>query len=247
MAGNPSEIADLRHLHLVSLRVLHEVISFTPSIFTHDLQVGLTLLNKLYMTIDSSEQHLQSPLMDTLLFVFKKDSGLKSLIPASATAAKRGLSRQRSITGKKSHIKENVEDALGPVSLLLHTILDALSAPPCRPLVHEWSRFFLECLPYFSDSVFPILIPTVECVGREIEKSLGVLAQQFWTGNGGGENFLEQSITLLNLLDGVLFRAHDILRAEEAKLGGLKGGYDGAGFLNNVMSGVWGGEAGQGR
>jgi len=30
-------------------------------------------------------------------------------------------------------------------------------------------------------------------------------------------------------------------------LGDSKGGYDGAGFLNNVMSGVWGGEGIYGR
>ena len=199
------------------------------------------------MTIDDSTQHLQPPLMDVLLLIFKRDGGLKSLAPLSSLAPPHGLSRQRSITGKKSHIKENVEDALGPTSLLLHTVLDALSFPGCRPLVSTWSKFFLECLPYFSDSVFPILIPTVECVGRETTKTLRALQQLFRNGEGEGENLLEQSVTLLNLLEGVLFRAHEILRAEEVKLGGSKGGYDGAGFLNNVMSGVWGGEGPQGR
>jgi hypothetical protein len=237
----------LRHLHLVSLRVLKEVISFTPSILTCDIQIGLTLLKKLYMTIDDSTQHLQPPLMDVLLLIFKRDGGLKSLSPSLSLAPPHGLSRQRSITGKKSHIKENVEDALGPTSLLLHTVLDALSFSGCRPLVNTWSKFFLECLPYFSDSVYPLLIPTVECVGRETAKTLQALQQLFRSGEGEGENLLEQSVTLLNLLEGVLFRAHEILRAEEVKLGGSKGGYEGTSFLNNVMSGVWGGEGQHGR
>jgi hypothetical protein len=186
--------------------------------------------------------------MDVLLLVFKRDGGLKSLAsPTPDSGPKHGLSRQRSITGKRSHLKENVEDALGPISLLLHTILDAFSVPGCRPLVDAWSRFFLECLPYFSDSVFPILIPTVDCLGREIGNALLNLREQFRSGEGNGENLLEQSVTLLTLLEGVLFRAHGTLRAEEVKLSGSKGGYDGAGFLNNVMSGVWGGEGGQGR
>jgi hypothetical protein len=243
-----TQIVELRHLHLVSLRVLREVISFTPTILAGDIQIGLTLLKKLYTTIDACTQHLQPPLMDVLLLIFKRDGGLKSLSPsASNFSPKHGLSRQRSITGKKSHLKENVEDALGPISLLLHTVLDAFSVPGCRPLVDAWSRFFLECLPYFSDSVFPILIPTVDCLGREIGNALLNLREQFRSGEGNGENLLEQSVTLLTLLEGVLFRAHGILRAEEIKLGGSKGGYDGAGFLNNVMSGVWGGEGGQGR
>lgn len=177
--------------------------------------------------------------------IFRRDGGLKSLVPN--TPAPERLSRQRSITGKRNHIKENVEDALGPTSLLLHTILDALSFSGCRPLVTIWSKFFLESLPYFSDSVFPILIPTVECVGREISNILVGLQQLFSAGGGNGVDLLEQGITLLMLLEGVLFRAHEILRIEEAKLGGSKGGYDGAGFLNNVMSGVWGGEGGLGR
>jgi hypothetical protein len=202
------------------------------------------------MTIDDPTQHLQSPLMDVLLLIFKQDGGLKSLAsPSTTLTIAKGLSRQRSVTGKKSHIKENVEDVLGPTSLLIHTILDALSFPGCRPLLNTWSMFFLECLPYFSDSVFPILIPTVECVGRETAKTLQALQRLFRSrsGESEGENLLEQSITLLNLLEGVLFRAHEILRAEEVKLGGLKGGYDSPGFLNNVMSGVWGGEGPHGR
>jgi hypothetical protein len=240
-----SEAALLRHLHVVSLRVLKEVILFTATILNSGIPIGLTLLKKLYMTIDESTQHLQPPLMDLLLIIFRRDGGLKSLVPPSSSALaplQAGLSRQRSITGKKSHIKENVEDALGPTSLLLHTVLDALSFPGCRPLINSWSRFFLECLPYFKDSVFPILIPTVECVGRETAKTLIALQQLFRSGAIEGEDLLEESVMLLNLLEGVLFRAHDILRTEEVKLGGVKGGYDGPGFLNNVMSGVWGGE-----
>jgi hypothetical protein len=91
------------------------------------------------------------------------------------------------------------------------------------------------------------LIPTVECVGREISSTLVGLQQLFGSVGGGGVDLLEQSVTLLTLLEGVLFRAHEILRIEELKLGGSKGGYDGAGFLNNVMSGVWGGEGVLGR
>jgi hypothetical protein len=247
-SGDTPQVTELRHLHLVSLRVLKEVISFTPTILASDIPIGLTLLKKLYMTIDASTQHLQPPLMDFLLLIFKRDGGLKSLVPPSTNSgSKHGLSRQRSITGTKSHLKENVEDALGPISLLLHTVLDAFSVSGCRPLVDAWSEFFLGCLPYFSDSVFPTLIPTVDCLAREIGNALLGLQELFRSGEGDGENLLEQSVTLLNLLEGVLFRAHGILRVEEVKLGGSKGGYDGAGFLNNVMSGVWGGETGQGR
>jgi hypothetical protein len=242
------ETTDLAHLHLVSLRVLHEVISFTPSILASDIPIGLTLLQKLYMTIDdyAQSQNIQAYLMDLLLLIFKRDGGMKSLAPPSV-GNKQGLSRQRSITGKKSHIKGNVEDALGPISLLLHTVLDALAYPGPRPLLDTWSRFFLQCLPYFSDSVFPILIPTVDCVGKEVEKALTKLQGMFRSGTGDGENSLEQCITLLALLEGVLFRAYENLKAEEIKLGGSKGANDGARFLNNVMSGVWGGESLQSR
>src|ERR1700737_1677694 len=247
-SADTPQIMELRHLHLVSLRVLKEVISFTPIILASDIPIGQTLLKKLYMTVDASTQHLQPPLMDVLLLIFRCDGGLKSLAPHSTqSGTKHGLSRQRSLTGKKSHIKENVEDALGPISLLLHTVLDAFSGAGCRALVDAWARFFLECLPYFSDSVFPILLPTVECLGREIGNALLGLQELFRSGDRNSENLLEQSVTLLNLLEGVLFRAHGVLRVEEVKLGGSKGGYDGAGFLNNVMSGAWSGEGGQAR
>lgn len=242
-----SQATQLQYLHLVSLRVLQEVISFTPSILTSDISIGLSLLLRLYMTNDDCEQNLQSLLMDVLLLIFKRDGNMKSLSPLSTVAPSHEVSRQRSITRKKGHIKENVEDALGPVSLLLHTILDALSLPKCRPLLSTWARFFLECLQFFSDSIFQILIPTVESVGREFTKTLSNLQELFISESGGGENLLDQSVTLLNLLEGVLFRAYEILRAEELKLGNSKGNYDGAGFLNNVMLGVWSGDGGQGR
>jgi len=185
--------------------------------------------------------------MDLLLIIFKTDGSLKSLSTHSQTLSpKQGLSRHRSITGKRN-IQDNVQNVLGSTSLLLHTVLDALSSPSCRPLVSSWSKFFLECLPYFSDAVFPILLPTVECVGREIGAALVSLEDMFRPGGTDGENVLEQSVTLLTLLEGVLFRAYDVLRSEEARLGGVKGAYEGAGFLNNVMSGVWGNDGVQGR
>jgi hypothetical protein len=231
------EIKQLQHLHLVSLRVLQEVISFTPSILTSDIRIGLNLLKKLYMTMDETTQHLQPPLMTVLLLIFKRDAGFKSLVPSAPV---QGVSRQRSL-GKK-HIKENVEDALGPTSLLLHTILDALSSEGCRALIDPWSKFFLECLPYFNETVFPILIPTIDCVGKELDKTL-IGLQLLFSHKGNGTNLLEQSVTLLNLLEGVLFRAHEILKSEEIKLGGKI--YESFGLLNNVMSGVWGGESGR--
>jgi len=242
------QTTDLAHLHLVALRVLHEVMSFTPAILDSDIPIGLILLKKLYMTIDdyARSQHLQTSLMDLLLLIFKRDGGMRSLAPSSV-GTNQGLSRQRSITGKKSHIKGNVEDALGPISLLLHTVLDALAYPGPRPLLDTWSKFFLQCLPYFSDSVFPILIPTVDCVGKEVEKALMNLQVMFTSESSDGENSLEQCVTLLALLEGVLFRAYENLRAEELKLGGSKNQNESARFLNNVMSGVWGGESLQSR
>ena len=243
-----SETTELRKLHLVSLRVLEKMISFAPSILSGELQIGLTLLKKLYMSVEEPSQYIQPRLMEVLLLIFRRDGSLRSLSPNSANPkASQGLSRKRSHTGKKTHIKGSVEDVLGPVSLLLHTILDALSFEGSRPLITSWSNFFLDCLPYFSDSVFPILIPTVECVVREINKCLAELHLLFTSSPNGGNDSLDQNVTLLTLLEGVLFRAHEILRAEESRLGGAKGSYDGTGFLNNVMSGVWGGEGAQGK
>lgn len=241
-------VSQLRLLHIVAIRVLKAVIQFTPAILKSDIRVGYLLLQKLYMTVDDSSQHLQSQIMELLLIIFKTDGNLKSLSPTLQTTPRKQqpLARHRSITGKRN-IRENVEDILGPTSLLLHTILDAFSSPRCRPLVSTWSKFFLECLPLFSDAVFPILIPTVECVGREVVEALLSLEEMFQPGNVDGENVLEQSVTLLTLLEGMLFRAHDTLRGEETKVGGAKGLYDGVGFLNNVMSGIRGSEAVQGR
>jgi hypothetical protein len=193
------------------------------------------------MTLDDSTQQLQTLLMEIILFIFRQEGGMKSLASPSL-GTNQGLSRQRSITGKKGHLKETLEDALGPTSLLLHIVLDAFSSASARPLISSWSEFFLECLPYFSSSLFPILIPTVDCVGREIGTSLLDLQEIFRTGEGEGDNLLEQCGTLLNLLEGVVFRALEILRVEESKVNGGKGTYDGTGFLNNVMSGVWGGD-----
>jgi hypothetical protein len=239
--------SQLRLLHIIAARVVREVISFTPAILASDIPLGHPLLQKLYMTLDNSSQHLQSQIMDLLLTIFKHDGSLKSLSSSSdRSTPKPRLARQRSITGKRN-IRENVEDVLGSTSLLLHTVLDALSSPNCRPLVSTWAKFFLECLPYFSDAMFPILIPTVECVGREITETILTLEDMFRPDNLGGENVLEQSVTLLTLLEGTLFRAYDVLRSEETKIGGPRGLYDGAGFLNNVMSGIRGGDAVQGR
>jgi hypothetical protein len=238
--ADASQIIQLNHLHRIALRVLKEVISFAPSVLSSDIPLGLTLLKKLYMTIDDSTQQLQTLLMEIILSIFKQEGGMKSLSSPSIGTNQR-LSRQRSITGKKGHLKENLEEALGPTSLLLHIILDAFSSSEARPLINTWSEFFLECLPYFSGSIFPILIPTVDCIVRETQQTLLGLQEIFRYGEGAGDNLLEQCVTLLNLLEGVVFQANEILRAEESKLSG-KGAHDGAGFLNNVMSGMWGGD-----
>lgn len=238
--GDTSQIIHLNHLHRIALRVIKEVLSFSPSVLSSDIPLGSTLLKKLYMTIDDSTQQLQTLLMEIILSIFRLEGGMKSLSSPSLGTSQR-ISRQRSITGKKAHLKENLEEALGPTSLLLHMFLDAFSSPGARPIISTWSDFFMECLPYFSSSIFPILIPTVDCIVREIGKALLGLQAIFQYGEGEGDNLLEQCLTLLNLLEGVVIRAHEVLRIEESKFNG-KGAYDGAGFLNNVMSGMWGGD-----
>jgi hypothetical protein len=237
----------MTQLHLISLRVLQEIIRYTPSILVTDVPIGLTILKKLFMDFDDPNRNIQAKLLEILLLIFRRENGLHSLAKWSTTGSQEGLVRQKSVSRNRVYIKETIEDTLGPISLLLQIVLDALSSPNCRPALNLWTSFFIECLSYFTDSLFPILLPTVDCICREVRASLEDVERAFSCHLPEGADSLSHIAALMNLLESLLFQAYDIWRADEVKFRGSKSGYDGAGFLSDIMSGVRSTEGLQGR
>ena len=81
-------------------------------------------------------------------------------------------------------------------------------------------------------------MPTVDCICREISAAAEGLKRSFAADVADEPNSLDQIVTLMSLLESLLFQAYDLWRADEIKLRSSKGGYDGAGYLHDVMSGV---------
>lgn len=96
-----------------------------------------------------------------------------------------------------------------------------------------------ECLPFYSDSIFQVLIPLVETLCKQVAGTFQSLQQMFCEpdvvaeGSSGPETTL---ISLMNALEQILAKAHEQLLVEEARAQVVKSPDQPQGFFGNLFS-----------
>lgn len=137
-----------------------------------------------------------------------------------------------------------------PPSSLLKCIQSGLSSPNSRPVLDNWVGFLTDCFPLYSNTIFQVLIPLVETLCDQIDRTFDGL-QKMFNQNGStsaGTSAPESTLlALLNALEQVLAKSHDQLLVEESRAQVVKSPDHPQGFFGNMVSGVFNSDAPQSR
>ncbi|KAI9781169.1 MAG: hypothetical protein M1839_006277 [Geoglossum umbratile] len=239
-------------LHRVALSVLHQILLNPHSAPLANLELEYPLIEKLASSVEGPDTFVQVSLLD-VVFAALKIRALKPL-ETSVDGHRRTASKD---TAKGSLLSLTTERSVGdsflqrqppPPTQLVKCLQEGFCSVNSRPVLDSWINFLSECLPLFSETIFQILIPLVECLCSQISRVFEDLKSTFRDVQATKPVSPESSlIALLNGLEQILAAAHDRLATDEMKTPNIKSPEHPQGFLSNMVSGVFATEVPQTR
>ncbi|POS85535.1 hypothetical protein EPUL_001212 [Erysiphe pulchra] len=244
-------------LHRTSLNLLHQILLCPYPLSLVDLRLEKILMERLMQSLDEADPFVQVLLLDVIFAVLKLLNKPRSTSPLNSIV---GIKRNMSVTQKMSpnsqlsiitdnpHTTELSHSSLSPA--LIKCIQAGLSAASSRPVLDSWISFLTECLQFYNEDIFQILIPLVETLCSQISDTFSSLQNIFRKNIQDSMKIYAPESTLISLLNGlenVLERGHDCLLRNESKTPNIKSPDQPQGFFGNIVSGVFASEIPQSR
>lgn len=252
--SSPSnELEDrVTQLHRYALSILHKFLLSQYAAPFSALNLENILIERLSTSLTGPDPYVQVLLLDVVYDTLKLRDVAPVELPTSPGSEKRTFNLDTSRTGRPSTATNDARPIVTPPPpQLLKCIQEGLSSSRSRSVLDNWVAFLANCLPFYADSIFQVLIPTVETLCKEIGTTFSSLRDTFEaeTLSLKSESLTPEStlIYLLNGLEQVLARAHDQLLTEEARAQMIKGPDQPQSIFNNMMSGVFQSDAPQSR
>ncbi|RYP11437.1 hypothetical protein DL764_000091 [Monosporascus ibericus] len=227
-------------LHRSALTLLHQILLNPYAEGLSKLRLEEPLIERLIQSLEAPDPYVQVLLLDAVFASLRLRSVKRPELPSSPTGEKRALSYQSSSIRPSSSSAEHLAtEASSPPPSLLKCIQAGLSSSSSRSVLDSWVGFLTECLPFYSNSIFQVLIPLVETLCGQIGNTFEDLRKTFKQASKTSEtaNAPETTlISLLNALEQVLAKAHDCLLAEEARTSIMKSPDQPQGFFGNIFN-----------
>ena len=233
-----AEEAHIQDLHRTAVCIIQQMYKspFGASLRHLDLEVPLMALLK------ESSPSLQSLLLDAVLAALK--------LRLSAPPSERPSSADGQPGSIRSRLSASIDRADGegqmapPPPQLVECLKVGFSSPSSRLVLDDWVRFLAEVLPLFADAIFSNLLPLVECLCGQIQQAFEQLRSVFSKTVASPQIAPESTlISLINGLEQILAKAHDLLVMQEHKSAATKQPDQPQGFFGNMVSGVFSSEA----
>lgn len=233
-----------------ALLVLHQILLNPFAAPLAGLQLEDILIDRLVQSLDCADPYVQVLLLDVVFATLKLREVLPVEAPSSPTIDKRKPGQDfANIRGSVS--VDDTSRLPSPPPALLKCLQAGLSSPSSRPVLDSWISFLTECLPYYADSIFQVLIPLVGTLCDQISGTFGSLQDMFRGSESEYTDTLNAPettlISFLNGLEHVLAKSHDRLLLEEARAPVIKGQDQPQSFFGNMVSGVFSTESLQAR
>lgn len=242
----------VHQLQRYALTILHKFLLSRYAASLSNLHLEHTLIERLSKSLTGQDPFIQVLLLDVVYAALKLRDAIPVEIPTSPVTEKRTFNfdtiRSRKLSIATSESRPTIS---APPPQLLSCIQDGLSSATSRTILDSWVAFLAECLPFYSDSIFQVLIPLVETLCQEIGTSFLSLRDTFQSTSLSTN--IEAStpestlIYLLNGLEQVVARAHDQLIVEEARAQVMKGPDQPQSIFGSMVSGVFQTDAPQSR
>jgi len=227
-------------LYRCALTVLHQILLNPQAEPLAALQLEDILINRLMQSLHGPDPYIQVLLLDVVYASLKLRERTASMEPPlSPTAEKRAASLDPTKSLRLSLTADRSPRILPPPPSLLKCLQAGLSSPNSRTVLDSWVSFLAECLPFYSESIFQVLIPLVGTLCSQIGGTFTSLQNIFRNaGAPSGDAEMPETtlISLLNALERVLATGHDRLLVEEARAQTVKSPDQPQGFFGNIFS-----------
>ncbi|KAI9795800.1 MAG: hypothetical protein M1833_006821 [Piccolia ochrophora] len=242
-------VAKLRRTALVALHQLLRSPYAAPLV---DLQVEGPLIDWLSISTEESHSTIQVLLLDTTLAALRLRPTQEMPTIKSDQARRSSKETMRSaslsISTERGEKEPTYSFQLPPPASLVKCLQKGFAAPSSQLVLDNWVNFLSECLPFYSDTIFQVLIPLVESLCGQISRTFDLLRFAFETPTPAPLVAPEATlISLMNGLEQVLAKAHACLVREEMKSASIKSPEATQGFFGNMVSGVFNTESPQAR
>ena len=236
----------LSTLQRTASAVLQQLLSAPYSETLADLRLEHPLIDWLMSLLENPDASVQGPALDVLLAAL-------SLRPASQPhilARPHRRTASRDVSDDLPHFLstdrgagEQTRLARPPPPELGRCLLAGFSSQSSRPVLDHWVSFLSACLPLFTETIFQLLIPLVECLCTQATSAFEDMKSAF-AGDRRDVSINPEAriITLLTGLEYSLAYAHDSLMNDRTKVANVQSPEIPQGFLVNMVSGVFNSE-----
>lgn len=229
-----------------ALQLLDVILTNPDKPATPELAVELALTSRLSSGTFKNDIYTQTLILDVLFRTLNVNYGNNARTDNSKIHHDSVIKLRESID-----VSQTVEGqaSRSPTSSLIQCVIEGLSTDENQPVLDSWVKFLIDCLPFFSDVLFQILIPVVECFCSQIKANFEDLKVVYsskssnTTRTGASEGAL---FALMHGLEHLMVAAHDKLLDEEQKTTNPKTPSE-PGFFGTVISGVFSVESPQAR
>ncbi|KAI9642255.1 hypothetical protein NHQ30_009057 [Ciborinia camelliae] len=252
--GNSERKPHIHKFHRTALTLIHQILSSPYSLSLGELKLEHVLIQRLSHSLTGSDPFIQVLLLDTV-YAALKIRPVVNLPPPSPTLKKRSTTMTQHDNVSVSSLAIDQGEHIGPFlppppPSLVKCLQAGFEAASSRPVLDSWVSFLTECLPFYSDTIFQILIPLVETLCSQIGETFTNLQTTFKETGMVSEGSAAPESTLISLLNGlefVLAKGHDRLLKDEMKAPIVKSPDQPQGFFGTMVSGVFNSETPQAR
>lgn len=249
VTGNPSNSASPELLERISelqrfaLSTLHIFLSGQMSSSFSFFHLENILIDRLSASISGSDPYVQVLLLQTVHDTLRlRDNVLPE--PPPTPSEKKTASIDPSRTSRTSiALSESRTTTPPPPPQLLKCLQAGLSNPLSKLVLDSWINFLSQCLPFYANTIFQVVIPLVETFCKEIGSAFSNLKNTFRAAAEGQTSFLGSPestlIYLMNGLEQILAAAHDQLLSAEARTQLIRNPDQPQSLLGSMVSNVW--------
>lgn len=239
------------HPHKTSLRLmaaslLLQLLMGPPTELLWETNIDVQLIEVLSSSIEYGDVLLQTRIMDVILCTMRLRAANKV---TSTTTRRRTVSRESardiswsSTSLDKTEKEQVVPRVFQPSPALLDCLMLGLGSSGTQVVLEHWVQFLDNCLPFYAENTFQILMPLVDCFIKSLESIFKDIQAGFEDSQSepiGHTEPISSIVTLLNGLEQILARAHEQLVRNDSNTPVVKSPEQTQGFFGNMVSGVF--------
>ena len=230
------------------VQLLLQVIPALSSDGKEAISLKILLVKSLSRSLERDDPKLQVSLIGAMRLVFEDIETPKVAIPSSdARAVSNEYSREQS--DNNNRVSEELEksklseDTTGLDPALLTCLMGGFKTIEDSNVLEHWFHLLDLILPHYTNNIFQIMLPLVDCLVTSINRIFEDLQACFAneaTGHARGSDPMQSLNLLFNGLELILAKGHDQITREEAKKLSLP--EPSQGYFGNMVTGLFAAE-----